>query len=168
MSFLIPETTFYFAPDNDNDMVFFSMKENLIGERLFSIETLFGNKDANYYGEYGDNQIDLTRKIDSLNKIPIYPTSRITFSSNQNKKGIKVRCSLSAYWRFFIYSIYILLLFGLVFNWFYSDSLQSKIILLSKIFGSILILNIIIFGYHYSEVRNVKKIIGELLKKQNQ
>jgi hypothetical protein len=167
MSFLIPRTTYDFVVDFEMNLVFTSLKENLIGERPFNIKTLFGTKDVNYYGEFKENQIYLTRKIDSLNKIPIYPSSRIIFLSNENQKMIKVECSLSVYWRVFIYSIYLFLLIGLVLGWFHSASLQSKILLLNKIFGSILILNMVILGYHFSEVRNIKKIILGIVNRYN-
>lgn len=159
MRFLIPETTFDFTLDGEMDKVVSSIKEKLIGEKRFRIETFFGHKDVIYYGNFGDNQIDLTRKIDSINKIPIYPTAKIKFFSNESTTSVNVRVSLNTAWTIFIYCIYIIAIIVLAFGWMNTASTYSKIILLCKALGTIGILNLLILGYHFSEVKNLKLII---------
>ncbi len=164
MGFLIPITKFDFVVDDNPNLLISSFKEKLLGERQFCIETLIGKKEAMYNGEFGNNQINFTRNIDSIITLPIYPTARITFLIKENQKMIKVSCSFSIISRIAIYLIYVLILFVFMYEWFLSNSFHSKMILLFKMFGSILILNIIVLGYHFTEVNNVKKIILDVLK----
>ena len=160
MRFLIPETIFDFLIENKEDYTILTLKEKLIGDRLFSVSSLFGNQNAKYQGEYDRNQIKMTRKIESLYRIPIYPTSNISINNNV----IKVKCTLSNYWVVFIYFIYAFMLLGFIFNWTHLNLFQAKIFLACKFLISILIFNTILLGYHFSEVNNIKKILKEILK----
>ena len=156
---LTPETKFTFSVDDEIGTKISFVKEKLVGNNTFEIETLFGMREILYHGVCEGNQINLTRSIDYFYKLPIYPTSRITFSLKENSTLIKVRCSLSSSWTVFIYCTYFFIFLGVILGWFHSTSTQSIIILLFKMLGSIFILNVLIFGYHFSEVKNVKNII---------
>jgi hypothetical protein len=49
-------------------------------------------------------------------------------------------------------------------GWFDAVSIQDKTILVFKLFSSIMLLNAVLLGYHFSELKNIKYIINEIVK----
>ena len=165
---LYPETKFTVEVEAEPNLVFPYFTEKLVGERSFKIESIFGKKEVNYVGTCEENQINFTRSIDSWNKIPVYPTSKIKFTSALNKTVLNVICSLSTPWIVFFYLVYLLLILAFLIGWFDAISVRDKTILVFKTLGLMIILNAIIFGYHFSELKNIKRILDKVGKKYSQ
>ncbi|WP_341903543.1 hypothetical protein [Fluviicola taffensis] len=162
---LYPESKFTVEVEGEVDLTLPYFKEKLVGKQRFRIESFFGMKEVFYNGKFEDNKIYFTRSIDSWNRIPIYPTSKIKFVSDPNKTVLDIRCSLSVPWIIFIYLIYLLLILVFFMGWFNATSIRDKTVLIFKILGAVTVLNILLFSYHFSELKNVKNIINEIAKK---
>jgi hypothetical protein len=160
MKFLLPETTIDFRSLYPKDISFSSFKELILKKNVVKINTLFGEKEVKYHSELGELEIRLTRTSDAAFGIPIYPTARMIFPSNQ---APYVNVSVSIYWMVFIYFFYFLLIIAGIYHWNLSFSVTSKIVLMSKLVSSLLLFNLMLFGYHFYELRNIKKIIIDLL-----
>lgn len=158
-----PESKFAKSIEVDIDSAIPYLTEKLVGKKSFEIETLFGMKEASYDGKFEDNQIYFTRSMDSWNGIPIYPTSKIKFISDLNNTVINIKCSISAPWVIFIYLIYFFLILFFFIGWFNATSIRSKTVLFFEIIGSVTLINTLLFSCHFSELKNVKKIINEVV-----
>ena len=161
---LYPETKFSLEVAAEPNLVLPYFTEKLVGEHAFQIDSIFGKKEAIYNGSSENGQIIFSRSIDSWNKIPVYPTSKIKFTSASKTSILHVRCSLSRPWLVFFYFVYSFLILAFLIGWFDAFSLRDKTILVFKTLGSIIILNAIIFGYHFSELKNIKRILDEVGK----
>lgn len=161
---LYPETKFSLEVAAEVNVVLPYFTEKLVGGHAFQIDSIFGKKQATYDGLLEDNHIFFTRRIDFWNNIPVYPTSKIKFASHLNTSILSVRCSLSKPWIVFLYFVYSLLILAFLIGWFDAFSVRDKTILVFKTLGSIMILNAIIFGYHFSELKNIKRILDEVGK----
>ncbi|MCX8487414.1 MAG: hypothetical protein ORN53_09650 [Crocinitomicaceae bacterium] len=108
------------------------------------------------------DEILLTRSVEAISNVPIYPTATLKFHSEQDATKIIVSLSNSSIWKFFIVCFY--LLFLLVFIWksLQVNDFQEGLLLSLKFLSGLLILSGLHWYYHCTELKNMKGILGQI------
>lgn len=153
---ILPESKFEvaFATQDVNSCK--EIKALMSQVQTLEVDAVFGKKHVAYQIEKEQQYLLMTRESKSLTLIP-YPTFRLSFSSQPDQCVVLVTGTLSVVWKAFMYSIYLLLLVASVYEWMHAPTGISKFILIGKIIASFGILQLLLFGYHFSEVKNVKQ-----------
>lgn len=161
MSILTPRTTFTFHQNIDEEVIRSYFTDKLNGRNAFEVEGVFGKKKVVYEGSIEFQQYYLDRSADSF-KMQIYPTTVINVSGENDGVTVSVTIRLSAIWKLFVYSVYLFILAGTFFSIYGLHPSQNYVVFIVKVLGSVLIFNAVIFAYHFSEVKNIKKVIDKL------
>jgi hypothetical protein len=162
MSIINPTTKFIEVIEKDTDQVlkFFEMK--MAGKNKFNLGST-GNNIFFYTGKNENNIFYLTRDIDTSLSIPIYPTAKFSIYPTEEKKtSIIIECSLSNNWIVMLTFIYSLIFIVLIFKLINSYSLWISFMTILKVFASVILINILIYGYHFSEVKNFQKLFKQI------
>jgi hypothetical protein len=162
MSILNPKTKFVISSEKKLEQVSIYIESILIGENKFCLEGIFGSKDVFYTGKLEGDKCFLTRNIDTSFSIPVYPTALISiYPKDENSSYVSVECSLSKWWVITFSILYTVLLIVLVFKLTRADSFAELSLLVLKVLGSMLLFNLLIYGYHITEVNNFRKILKD-------
>lgn len=153
---ILPESKFEVAFATQDAYSCNEIKAQMIQVQTPEVDAVFGKKHVAYQIEKDQQSLLLTRESKSLTLIP-YPTFHMSFSSQPGRCIVQVTCSLTLVWKAFVYSIYLLLLVASVYEWLHAPTGITKFILIGKIIASIGIIQLLVFGYHFSEVKNVKQ-----------
>lgn len=164
MNILFPVSRFSIAVRNKGIEIKPFMIEKLVGSKTFEIQSALNyTKSVNYWGEFNDDKIIFSRKMDSISTIPPYPTIEVIFSHNNDLNIIDVKCTLSLSWRIIILCSYILCGLILIFKLSCEGTIHDKIIYLLKGVGLLIFIFVTVYSYHYLETRNSKQIIQTII-----
>ena len=160
MRLITPESKFTYSIDCESKMVSDFLREKLVGERTFELDTFLGKNEAKYNGELENNIITFTRRIQGT-KASLYPSCKIKIAPNGEQRTIiSVRCALSIYWVVFLYVLYIA-----VFSVFIYETINNfSFVKLLLFLGGIMIWYAIVFGTHLNELKHYKDIFKKRLQ----
>lgn len=162
---IFPLTKFEIEVNGNSESIFEKLSSTISSENKFDIETIFGQNKAVYIGCVDHSSIIFHRKIESIFfGIPIYPSNNITVKKDGDKVLILNELSLSGAWKFFLSVIYFLSILMFVLGMFKIIDVGSIHILIIKMILLVAILNILVFYYHFSELKNIKFIMSKIVQ----
>ena len=158
MRLITIETRFDLQVNGKLNEVEKKLKEKLVGDNCFEIETIFGDRKVLYNGIFDSNTFVFMRSNETT-RIIMYPICNIKLSDvEKNTTTIKVKCALPIYWVIFLYFIYV---GSIAIFLFCPDKLFSIDIL--KLISGLVLLNAIILGIHFNELKHYKSILNKLV-----
>jgi hypothetical protein len=162
LNFFFPRSIFHLAVPHELSETKRCFSQQLIGKKSHVTETVIGSRDLNYEGSAEADEIQLTRCVETIGHVPIYPTATLKFHSEQDATKIIISISNSSIWKFFIACFY--LLFLLLFSWksLQLNDIQEGLFLSLKFLSGILILTGLQWYYHFTELKNVKGILCQI------
>jgi hypothetical protein len=162
LNFFFPRYIFYITVHQEFTETKKYFLTHLIGRKAHVVDTIIGNRGLNYEGIVEYDEIQLTRCVETISRVPIYPTATLKFHSEQDATKIIISLSNSSIWRFFIVCFYLLFLLLFIWKSLQVNNFQEGLFLSLKFFSGILILSGLQWYYHYTELNNVKGILGQI------
>ena len=166
LRFFFPRSIFYITVHQEFTDTKKYFLTHLIGRKSHVVDTIIGNRGQNYEGIVEYDEIQLTRCVETISRVPIYPTACLKFQKDEDATKIIISLSNSTIWKFFIACFY--LLFSLLFIWkiLQVNDIQVGLFLSLKFLSGILILSGLQCYYHFTELKNVKGILNHLASVQ--
>lgn len=168
MSLLFPVKNYIINSPKSKDENLRLLRDTFLGQKAYEIDSIFGKNAVNYNCEIDNDELRLTRSMGVSFRLPVYPTANISVHAINDESIIKIDIRLSIYWRIFICFIYLLIFVLVVFSLFQKNEISEKAFLILKSFGSVLVLNVVVYFYHYTESNNIRLIfennIGDVLE----
>ena len=162
LRFFFPRSVFHLAVPFELSETKRFFSQQLIGKKSHATDTVIGSRNLNYEGCAEADEIQLTRSVEAISNVPIYPTATLKFHSEQDATKIIISLSNSSIWRFFIVCFYLLFLLLFIWKSLQVNDFQEGLFLSLKFFSGILILSGLQWYYHYTELNNVKGILGQI------
>lgn len=162
LNFFFPRSVFHLAVPFELSETKRYFSQQLIGKKSHATDTIFGSRNLNYEGCAETDEILLTRCVEAISNVPIYPTATMKFHSEQDATKIIVSLSNSSIWKFFIVCFYLLFLLLFIWKSLQVNDFQEGLLLSLKFLSGILILSGLQWYYHHTELKNVKGILGKI------
>jgi len=162
LRFFFPRSVFHLAVPSELSETKRFFSQQLIGKKSHSTDTVIGSRNLNYEGSAEADEIQLTRCVEAISNVPIYPTATLKFHSEQDATKIIVSLSNSSIWKFFIACFYLLFLLLFIWKSLQVNDFQEGLLLSLKFLSGLLILSGLQWYYHYTELKNVKGILGQI------
>lgn len=162
LRFFFPRSVFHLAVPFELSETKRFFSQQLIGKKSHATDTVIGSRNLNYEGSMEADEILLTRSVEAISNVPIYPTATLKFHSEQDATKIIVSLSNSSIWKFFIVCFYLLFLLLFIWKSLQVNDFQEGLLLSLKFLSGLLILSGLHWYYHCTELKNMKGILGQI------
>lgn len=153
--------------DKPYDVLLETLKKEILGKQTYKLETLLGQRDLVYFGEYNFDHYLIERKQSILLGIMIIPSAEVHIKKiDESKCVVEMIIKLSTIWKFFISILYAIIFSLILYQVISMGFSQAGIILIKSITG-IIIINLFIILTHYYEVNLYMQLLKYLDKKSN-